>query len=102
MRATRRWPRWPAELRGRREALPGEKAAEGEELAAALAREEEEEAKAEPEKKRERISLTVKVARMSVSERVQPAPKGTKDERMILVRDPSKVVYRAVLQSPKL
>lgn len=92
----------PAELRGRLEALPGEKAAEGEELAAALAREEEEEAKAEPEKKRERISLTVKVARMSVSERVQLALKGTKDERLLLVRDPSKVVYRAVLQSPKL
>ena len=95
-------PDLPAELRGRLEALPGEKAAEGEELAAALAREEEEEAKAEPEKKRERISLTVKVARMSVSERVQLALKGTKDERMLLVRDPSKVVYRAVLQSPKL
>jgi hypothetical protein len=95
-------PDLPAELRGRLEALPAEKAAEGEELAAALAREEEEEAKAEPEKKRERISLTVKVARMSVSERVQLALKGTKDERMLLVRDPSKVVYRAVLQSPKL
>src|SRR3989338_6482196 len=92
----------PAELRGRLEALHGEKAAEGEELAAALAREEEEEAKAEPEKKRQRISLTVKVARMSVSERVQLALKGTKDERMLLIRDPSKVVYRAVLQSPKL
>src|SRR3972149_1370753 len=91
----------PAELRGRLEALHGEKAAEGEELAAALAREEEEEAKAEPEKKRQRISLTVKVARMSVSERVQLALKGTKDERMPLIRDPSKVVYRAVLQSPK-
>jgi len=52
--------------------------------------------------KRERLSLTQKVARMSVSERVQCALKGTKDERMILIRDPSKVVYRAVLQSPKL
>src|SRR3972149_3372387 len=94
-------PDLPAELRGRPEALQGdqgEKAAEGEELAAALAREEEEEAKAEPEKKRERISLTVKVARMSVSERVQLALKGTKDERMLLVRDPSTGVYRAVLQ----
>jgi len=95
----------PAELRGRLEALkkePEEKAVEGEELAAALAKEEEGEAKAPEEKKRQRISLTVKVARMSVSERVQLALKGTKDERMLLIRDPSKVVYRAVLQSPKL
>jgi hypothetical protein len=95
----------PAELRGRLEALkaePEEKAVEGEALAAALAQEEEAEAKAPEEKKRERISLTVKVARMSVSERVQLSLKGSKDERLILIRDPSKVVYRAVLQSPKL
>jgi hypothetical protein len=50
----------------------------------------------------ERLSLTQRIARMSVTERVQTALKGSKDERMILVRDPSKVVYRAVLQSPKL
>jgi hypothetical protein len=56
----------------------------------------------EVEEERERLSLTQKVARMSVSERVQAALKGTKDERLILIRDPSKVVYRAVLQSPKL
>lgn len=92
----------PADLRGRLQAVQGEKAAEGEELAAALAREEEAEAKAPEEQKRERLSVTVKVARMSVSERVQLALKGTKDERLILIRDPSKVVYRAVLQSPKL
>jgi hypothetical protein len=54
------------------------------------------------EEERERLSLTQKIARMSVSERVQTALKGSKDERMILIRDPSKVVYRAVLQSPKL
>lgn len=92
----------PAELRGRLDALQEEKAVEGEELAAALAREEEVEAQAAPEKKRERISLTQKVARMSVSERVQLALKGSRDERLLLIRDPSKVVYRAVLESPKL
>jgi len=67
-----------------------------------LSREEEAEAQAPPEQKRERVTLTQKVARLSVSERVQLALKGTKDERMILIRDPNKVVYRAVLQSPKV
>lgn len=51
---------------------------------------------------RERIGLTQKIARLGVAERVQLALKGNKDERMILIRDGSKVVYRAVLQSPKL
>lgn len=92
----------PAELRSRLESLHGEQTKQQEELAAALAREEEAEAQAKPEEKRERVTLTQKVARMSVSERVQLALKGNKDERMILIRDPSKVVYRAVLQSPKL
>lgn len=73
-----------------------------EELEAALSREEEHEAQASPEEKRERMSVTQKIARMSVGERVQLALKGGKDERLILIRDPSKVVYRAVLQSPKL
>lgn len=57
---------------------------------------------AEPEDVRERMSVTQKISRMTVSERVQLALKGSKDERMVLIRDPSKVVYRAVLQSPKL
>jgi hypothetical protein len=57
---------------------------------------------AEPEDVRERLSVTQKISRMTVSERVQLALKGSKDERMVLIRDPSKVVYRAVLQSPKL
>jgi hypothetical protein len=40
-------------------------------------------------------------AKVEVEEEVEEE-EGSKDERMILVRDPSKVVYRAVLQSPKL
>lgn len=92
----------PAELRRRLEGVRAERAKEEAELAAALAREEEHEAQAPEDQKRERISLTQKVARMSVSERMQLALKGSRDERMILIRDPSKVVYRAVLQSPKL
>lgn len=63
---------------------------------------EAEEAPVEEEDHRERVSLTQKIARMTVSERVQCALKGSKDERLILIRSPSKVVYRAVLQSPKI
>lgn len=92
----------PAELRQRLEELRQGQAAESHELAEALSREEEHEAHAPEEEKRQRVSLTQKVARMSVSERMQCALKGSKDERLILIRDPSKVVYRAVLQSPKL
>jgi hypothetical protein len=39
---------------------------------------------------------------MSVGERVQLAMKGTKDERFILIRDGSRVVSLAVLESPKV
>jgi hypothetical protein len=50
----------------------------------------------------ERLSTIQKITRMSVGERVQLAVKGTKDERFVLIRDGSKVVALAVLQSPKL
>ena len=92
----------PANLRSRLQGLLDKHQKEQAELAAALAREEEHEAKAKPEEKRERVSTTQKIARMSVGERMQLALKGSKDERLILVRDPSKVVYRAVLSCPKL
>ncbi len=55
---------------------------------------------AKPE--RERISTLQKISRLSVGLRVQLGMKGTKDERFILIRDGSKVVSSAVLQSPKL
>jgi hypothetical protein len=54
------------------------------------------------QKVRERQSTLQKLAKMSVGERVQQAMKGTKDERYILIRDGSKVVSGAVLQSPKI
>lgn len=50
----------------------------------------------------EKISTLTKIARMRVGERVQLAMKGNKDERFILIRDGSKVVSLAVLESPKL
>ncbi|MDP9267400.1 MAG: hypothetical protein M3P27_03640 [Acidobacteriota bacterium] len=53
-------------------------------------------------KTKERQSTLQKLAKMSVGERVQQAMKGTKDERYILIRDGSKVVSGAVLQSPKI
>lgn len=56
-------------------------------------------AEIDPEK---RITLVQRLARMRVVERVQLALKGNKEERSALVRDPCKVVQRAVLQSPRI
>ena len=39
---------------------------------------------------------------MTVAERVQMALKGTREERLILIRDSNRMVASAVLQSPKL
>ena len=47
-------------------------------------------------------SIYQKVAKMSVSQKVQMALKGGKEERGILIRDSSKVIVRAVLGSPKV
>lgn len=55
-----------------------------------------------PPEERERISVIQKIARLTVGERVQLAMKGTKDERFVLIRDGSKVVSSAVLESPKV
>jgi hypothetical protein len=52
--------------------------------------------------KPERLSTLQKIARLSVGERVQLGMKGSRDERFILIRDGSKVVSAAVLESPKL
>ncbi len=57
---------------------------------------------ASSEEEHARISLVQKITNMDVSERVQFALKGDRETRMILIRDPNKVVYRAVLQSPRL
>lgn len=50
----------------------------------------------------ERISPLQKIARLSVGERVKLAMLGNKEERALLVRDGSRVVYAAVMASPKL
>jgi len=49
-----------------------------------------------------RETLLQKLSRLHVVERVQLAIKGTREERVLLIRDPCKVVQRAVLQSPQL
>jgi hypothetical protein len=60
----------------------------------------EADSKGDEEKKNQ--SIYAKVAKMSVSQKVQLALKGNKEERAMLIRDASKVVTRAVLNSPKL
>jgi hypothetical protein len=50
----------------------------------------------------ERLSTIQKIARMTVSERVQTALKGSREERIILIRDANRIVSTAVLDSPKL
>jgi hypothetical protein len=49
-----------------------------------------------------RVTLLQRLMRMNVVERVQLALKGGREERLALVRDPCKVVQRAVLQSSKI
>ncbi len=50
----------------------------------------------------QRLSTIQKIARMTVSERVQTALKGTREERVILIRDSNRIVASSVLESPKL
>ena len=49
-----------------------------------------------------RTSVTQKISRMSVAQRMNLAMKGSREERAILVRDPNKLVSAAVLSSPKM
>src|SRR5690242_15157879 len=50
----------------------------------------------------QRATLLQRLAGMRVVERVQLALKGNREERMALIRDPCRVVQRAVLQSSRL
>jgi hypothetical protein len=75
----------------------------GEMQKGALAMNEIEEAAAaiEPDPVR-RLTLAQKVAHMNVVQRLTLALKGGREERMLLIRDPNKLVQRCVLQSPRL
>jgi len=50
----------------------------------------------------QRATLLQRLAAMRIVERVQLALKGNREERMALIRDPCRVVQRAVLQSSRL
>lgn len=49
-----------------------------------------------------KLSPLQKIARLGVGGRIQLAMKGNKEERAILIRDGSKIVSAAVLESPKI
>lgn len=50
----------------------------------------------------EKLSAIQRLARMTVGQRVQAAMKGSKEDRFLLIRDGSKMVSCAVLESPKV
>jgi hypothetical protein len=56
---------------------------------------------AEPDPAR-RQTLTQKIAKMNVVQRLTLALKGGREERIFLIRDPNKLIQRSVLQSPRL
>jgi hypothetical protein len=58
-------------------------------------------AEAEPDPV-QRESLMQKVTHMNVVQRLTLALKGGRSERMLLIKDPNKLVQRCVLQSPRL
>jgi len=69
--------------------------------AAATAEIAEAAAEAEPDPVK-RETLVQRVAHMNVVQRLTLALKGGRSERMLLIRDPNKLVQRCVLQSPRL
>jgi len=50
----------------------------------------------------EQLSVLQKIARLRVGDRIKLAMRGSREERMILIRDRSKLVAIAVLASPKV
>lgn len=48
------------------------------------------------------LSLLQRIGRMRVGERIKLAVRGNREERMVLIRDRSKMVSLAVLESPKV
>jgi hypothetical protein len=84
------------------EAIPQEVVAIAQSSAAAAAP-----AKAEAPQKsirpnEQRGSALQKISRLDITGRIQLAMKGTKEERSLLVRDGTKIVALAVLESPKI
>ncbi|HEV8132559.1 MAG TPA: hypothetical protein VGQ81_15035 [Acidobacteriota bacterium] len=50
----------------------------------------------------EAVSIYERLAKMDVAERIKAALLGSREERQILIRDSNRLVWTAVLQSPKL
>ena len=46
--------------------------------------------------------ISERLAKMSPAERMMEGLKGDQEARSVLVRDPNRIVYSAVLQSPRL
>jgi hypothetical protein len=70
-------------------------------LAQLLTRAKQGEPVVEPEEQ-EQLSLLQRIGRMRVGERIKLAMRGNRGERMVLIRDRSKLVSLAVLVSPKV
>jgi len=58
--------------------------------------------KAQLSPKEERGSALQKIAKLDIKGRIQLAMKGSKEERSLLIRDGTKIVALAVLESPKI
>ena len=50
----------------------------------------------------ERVTVLARIARMSVKDRIRFALKGTREVRMILIRDPNRPVCAAVVMNPRI
>lgn len=55
-----------------------------------------------PDDAEDRESLSTRIAKMSFTERLRAAVKGTREMRAMLIRDPNKMIAASVLSSPKL
>jgi hypothetical protein len=58
--------------------------------------------KPQPGQEQERGSALQKISRLDIKGRIHMAMKGTKEERSILIRDSTKLIALAVLESPKI
>jgi hypothetical protein len=50
----------------------------------------------------QKASLTQRIGKLTIAQRMNVAMKGSREERSILIRDPNKLVSTAVLSSPKM
>lgn len=77
---------------------------EGEEdaLAKLMAQAKQGEASAETPEDIAHLSLLQRIGRLRVGERIKLAVRGNREERMVLIRDRSKLVSLSVLESPKV